>query len=131
MKVEVTEKSPKISNNVFAWSLNEIAEHSLVKKSSPQAGKFSSTTCDHPSAIHILVLIKNLLHLANKVHRTNVAAFGHQVEKNPEKRFQVIRDLMWPTRRITQTCYRYELPCPLNALSFSSPRPQVKRSYRA
>jgi hypothetical protein len=85
MKVEVTEKSPKILNNVLAWRLNEIAEHFLVKKSSPQAGKFSPTTCDHPSAVHILVLIKDLSHLVNKVHRTNVAAFDHQVEKNPEK----------------------------------------------
>jgi len=100
MEVKVTEKSPKIFNNVFAWRLNEIVQHRRVKISSSHIAKLSLATCDLASAINIRMLIKDVLHLFNEVHLPSVAVFGDQVEKNPKKRFQIIRDLMRPARRI-------------------------------
>jgi hypothetical protein len=35
-------------------------------------------------------MIKNVPHLFNEIQRPSIAAFGHQVEKNPKKRFQII-----------------------------------------
>jgi hypothetical protein len=42
------------------------------------------------------VLIKDVLPLANEVHLPSTAAFDDQVEKNPKKGFQIIRDLVRP-----------------------------------
>jgi hypothetical protein len=85
MTVKVKEESTEIFNNVFAWCMNEIVEHCLFKIPISHTGKLSPSTCDHTSAIHIVVVIKDALHLVNKVYRPSVAAFDDQVEKNPEK----------------------------------------------
>jgi hypothetical protein len=101
MEVKVTEKSPKIFDNAFAGCLDESADNRAIKFCVSHTGKLFHAACDHASAIYICVLIKDILHLDNKVYRPSIAALGHQVEKNPEKRFQIIRDLMRPARRIT------------------------------
>jgi hypothetical protein len=125
-KVKVTEKGPKIFDNAFAWCLYKGADNRPIKYSVSHAGKLSMATCGHASAIYIRVLIKDILHLANEIHHPSIVAFGYQVEKNPKKRFQIIRDLMWPARWIMQTCYRYKLPDALNTKSFSSPQARDK-----
>jgi len=101
MPVKVKEESTKVFDDVFAWCPNESADHCLVKIPISHTAKLSLATCDHANAIHIRVLIKDVSHLVYERHSHGVAAFGHQVEKNPKKRFQIIRDLMRPARRIT------------------------------
>jgi hypothetical protein len=100
MPVKGKEESTKVFDNVFAWCPNESADHCLVKIPISHTTKLSLATCDHANVIHIRVLIKDVLHFVYEGHPHGVAAFGHQVEENPKKRFKIIRDFVWPARRI-------------------------------
>jgi hypothetical protein len=52
--------------------------------------KLSIATRDNAIVIHFGVLIKDVLHLLYEAEPFRIPAFDHFVEKNPEKRFQVI-----------------------------------------
>ncbi len=100
-RIKVTENGAQFLDNFPARGIHKRPYPFVVKYPVIKAEKLSDATRDIAITIHVHVLIKDVLHLLCEVFPCGIAAFDHLVEKNPEERFQVIRDLMGSSQRIT------------------------------